>query len=524
VESPDLEVRQSQGRRLALRNGETIARRQQMQDRSHLRAITGICAVAATRIFFRSRFLYDVDSVNFALALQRFDPAVHQPHPPGYFLYICLGRLLNGLIPDANAALVTLSIGASCGAAWMLYLLTREWFHREAALLSILLFLVSPLCWFHGIVALTYIVEAFFSACIGYLCWRVYTGSSRLAVPASIVLGIAAGFRPSTALFLGPLWLFSIWRVPGRRRWLAILAAGAAILAWFVPMTEAAGGIRQYFAAFEHLWSAVPGRRTTLASPWLAVARIATIGWIFVLCFGSASLLLFRKNPGGCAKPDHRRFCALWIIPGLLFFAFVFLNYVNSGYLLILSPPVFAILASRLHAFLAAPDRRLRWIVIAAGVSANCAVFGFAPLYCTYASVHKFERNLGAITDELRSGVAPARTLIVGFDSHFLGYRHAGYYLPGFTTAQYPEVPFGNRTKVFLMRDGDTRVVDQLAARDFDRFILFPLPDGAGYAGHLEGVLQKLPPGTMSQVTVGDREFLAGPASALRFLFPATFK
>jgi hypothetical protein len=32
-----------------------------------------------------------------------------------------------------------------------------------------LLFLLSPLAWFHGIVALTYGVEAFFSALVGYL-------------------------------------------------------------------------------------------------------------------------------------------------------------------------------------------------------------------------------------------------------------------------------------------------------------------------------------------------------------------
>jgi hypothetical protein len=37
-------------------------------------------------------------------------------HPPGYFLYVCLGRL-NLLIPDANAALVAISVAASCGAA-----------------------------------------------------------------------------------------------------------------------------------------------------------------------------------------------------------------------------------------------------------------------------------------------------------------------------------------------------------------------------------------------------------------------
>src|ERR1700693_554471 len=100
--------------------------------------------------------------------------------------------------------------------------------------MGLLLFLVSPLCWFHGIVALTYIVEAFFSALIGYLCWRVYTGESRLAGLASIALAVAAGFRPSTALFLGALWLISIRRTHGMYRLLAVVCMAGGLLAWLI--------------------------------------------------------------------------------------------------------------------------------------------------------------------------------------------------------------------------------------------------------------------------------------------------
>src|SRR5437763_10034270 len=92
-----------------------------------------IGAVALTRLLFSSHFLYDIDSVNFALALDRFDPSVHHPHPPGYFLYICLGRLVNTLFHNANSALVAISIAASCGAAALIHALTGEWFGRKAA-------------------------------------------------------------------------------------------------------------------------------------------------------------------------------------------------------------------------------------------------------------------------------------------------------------------------------------------------------------------------------------------------------
>ena len=85
--------------------------------RPDIYAIVAICAIALSRILFRSRLLYDIDSVNFALAISRFDPAAHQPHPPGYFLYVCLARLVNRFAGDPNTALVAISIGASCAAA-----------------------------------------------------------------------------------------------------------------------------------------------------------------------------------------------------------------------------------------------------------------------------------------------------------------------------------------------------------------------------------------------------------------------
>src|SRR5712692_2607113 len=169
-----------------------------MKTRRWLECALLASAVVLTRFIFRSHYLYDIDSVNFALALDRFDPTVYQPHPPGYFLYVCLGRLANALFNDANTALVAISIAASAAAVVLIYILTENWFGRNPALFAGLIFLFSPLSWFHGTVALTYVVEAFFSALVGYLCWRTYSGDSRWLIPASIALGLAAGFRPSS--------------------------------------------------------------------------------------------------------------------------------------------------------------------------------------------------------------------------------------------------------------------------------------------------------------------------------------
>jgi len=43
-------------------------------------------------LFFLPRTLEDLDSINFALGVRHFDVAEHQPHPPGYPLYILAAK------------------------------------------------------------------------------------------------------------------------------------------------------------------------------------------------------------------------------------------------------------------------------------------------------------------------------------------------------------------------------------------------------------------------------------------------
>ena len=96
--------------------------------------------------------------------------------------------------------------------------------------------------------------------------------------------------------------------------------------------------------------------------------------------------------------------------------------------------------------------------------------------------------------------------MIVGFDSHFLGYRHAGYYLPAYTVAQYPEVRLVRGMRVFAMEHGDTRLVDILPLTGFKNFLLFPLPaDDREYRDYMDKVRARFPPGALRTVSAGRR-------------------
>jgi hypothetical protein len=485
-----------------------------------------VTVTAASRWLTRSHLLYDLDSVNFALALDHFDPATHQPHPPGYFLYVLLGRVLRVLTQDSNAALVFMSIAASCGLAILVYKLTEEWGgSRSAAIIASLAFIVSPLAWFHGTVALTYIVEAFFSALIGWFCWRARSRESLpQAVAAAAILGLAAGFRQSSALFLVPLVLYAAYPL-GWRACLRVCGTALAVgAAWFVPMLWMVGvGPARYFGALWDLWTIVPGTESVLQSNLaMSMARGATVAFILGLTVGLGAVFFGMR----IAAPLNRKrslFCAVWMCPALLFFTFVFLRFVNSGYLLLVTPPLFALLGIRANAWAEAKTNRLGPVLLATAVVAvNLTLYFAAPLYCTYGEVRRFERDLQAAVARVRLVAKPSESVLVGFDAHFFGYRHAAYYLPEFQLLQYPELKYPAGARVFTVRGRETSVVSSIDVSSYRQVVFFPLPEGAAYSDYLNKALSVLPDNSAKPVGTTGGEVLQAPISALSLLFPQT--
>ena len=89
--------------------------------------------------------LYNWDAVQFALALAEYDVGKHQPHPPGYILYVVLGRLVNAWLGDPAAAYVLLAVVFSGLTTFVVYLLARAIYDRATALAAATLLAVSPL-------------------------------------------------------------------------------------------------------------------------------------------------------------------------------------------------------------------------------------------------------------------------------------------------------------------------------------------------------------------------------------------
>lgn len=500
--------------------------RQSVADCSTLVALTGL-----TRLAFATRYPYDLDSVNFLLGLAEFDPQVHQPHPPGYYLYVQAGRLAQRLFAEPHTGLVFLSVLASCGSVVLIYALAREWFHRKAAIAAGLMFVLSPLCWFYGTVALTYLPEAFFAALVGFLSWRTYSGNAAYALPGAIALGLACGVRQSSLLFLGPVWLLSLSAVRARRAILSVIALGVVVAAWFFPMLQESGGVDRYFASLSDLWNRVAARNALIGTsddsliPALGnlADRIYTLFRVCALCFlAAAPLPLLRRFP----PMDRRKraFLWTWLLPGGAFFLLVFLPFVNSGYFLVLGPPLFAVLGCQAVEWMenssAKPSQK--WVFGSLLAMASLVVFLYAPLYFSRARVEFIEGELARAQAAVRQLSDPESTLVVAFDFHMLGFRHAGYLLPEYLTLQFPEMPFEDGPRVFAMQQSKTFLCAAPPIESYREFILFPVPNTGVPAEYMEKVLSRFPPGRLRRQNVRGQDFVVGSAADLQWLFPVT--
>ena len=82
-----------------------------MDERQDLKAFwIAICVLLVlTRLPAMASYL-SIDNVNLALSLEKFDPRIHQPQPPGYPLFVLFGRVINFFFHNAERSFVVISL------------------------------------------------------------------------------------------------------------------------------------------------------------------------------------------------------------------------------------------------------------------------------------------------------------------------------------------------------------------------------------------------------------------------------
>ncbi|MBI5680175.1 MAG: glycosyltransferase family 39 protein [Methanobacterium sp.] len=314
--------------------------------------------IVITRLPFVSKYLYEWDSVNYAIGFENFNILNHQPHPPGYIFYVYLGRGINTFFNDPNNTMIFISILFSVLTVLLIYFLAKQMFSRQIAIIASILLVFNPLFWYYGEIATIYPSEAFFATLIAYMSYMVFKGNEKYFYPSALVLGLAGGFRQDLIIFMFPLWFFCLFynkREP-LRLLKAILVLIPSVLVWFIPTIILSGGYEQYSQASATLYkmcfprtsllfgSSIANRLSDLGAftAWTGLA-LTFAGIIIMALFHKyvekGPLHLFKEN-----MRDYRvMFLVLWFLPASIIYLLIHLA--KPGYMLVFVPALAIVIA-----------------------------------------------------------------------------------------------------------------------------------------------------------------------------------
>jgi hypothetical protein len=381
--------------------------------------------------------LEDIDSVNFALGIRDFEISDHRPHPPGYPIYVALGKigvLVTRSVVDAQAPAsaveaTTLSVLSLIGALIAIVLLYRlfgtlsataaqaggdvvtpPWrYFNPTALAATALTATAPLFWYLAVRPMSDVpglASALAAqACLGLAWWRQQpdpTGdrrlnptrmaaSGRMIVLGALLAAVSVGFRSQNAILTLPFLLGVLVDRIGRGFGGAAIGASVALvvgtLLWAVPLVAASGGADAYLAALGSQagedFAGVQMLYLDPTSPRLvafALLRTLIHPWDSVL-LGSAITALAAAGIVALAVYDRRSLVALALLAfPYLVFHLLFHDTTFVRYALPLVPAT-VLLAVRGAEFVA---RRAALPVI--GAAALWAVSIAAPVLAAYGS------------------------------------------------------------------------------------------------------------------------------------------
>ncbi len=269
-----------------------------------------------TRLPAMAQFL-SIDNVNLAFSLERFDPRVHQPQPPGYPLFVVFARLINLVFHDAVRTFKAASLLVSGLCLPLAYAVGKRLFGAWAGRAGVLLLMVAPPFWFASLEGPLRPHLALFSLLTAYCCWRCWQGEESFVIWGAIALGIGSGFRPDLGGYLFPLWLLSAWMgtrsVYALVRGLGVMAI--IVFAWLGGMAFAVGGFEELLKLNANYIVSQSSRQTVARQIGRLVVwnGTAAIAWLWAV-----PVFLRTRERLSLVSPQAF-FIVAWVLPGLIF-------------------------------------------------------------------------------------------------------------------------------------------------------------------------------------------------------------
>ena len=344
--------------------------------KNNLYIILSIFVLVVFSLPFFSQYLYNWDAGQFALGLENYSIIQHQPHPPGYPIFIGLGKILN-IWFSANFSLNIVSLLFAALAVIFLFLLSRILLKNQALAVVTTCFLIfNPVFWFYRELALTYTIDAFIGIFLVWNFLKIKENNNYLYL-SSLILGLAGGFRPTLIILLFPLFClnyFYIKKPKAKKIIISMIILIITILTWFIPMIIVSGGFSDYWFAWQNLTKA-SAEETSLTAQQIktfSAVLVAGINVLFIPLFFSLYLFIKQKMYRKIKQRPFFWIIILWFIPATTVYCLA--HFGQPGYILLILP-IFIILSIWGIKYL--NDRKWGRIIILLAIFIQASMFIF---------------------------------------------------------------------------------------------------------------------------------------------------
>jgi hypothetical protein len=306
-----------------------------------------ILLIILTRVFLFKNFFHEWDSINFALAIKKFNIYADQPHPPGYSILVLMSKLIYIFIKDELRSLQILSVIFSIlGVIIFYYFLKYLTKNEKYSFFGTIIFSFSSIFYFYGTVEDIYVSEVFLTLLIGFLSFLTLFDKKKSYL-LSIFYGLGGGIRFNSLIFFFPLILYIFIKIKLKFKEILInlLLILIFILIWYIPTIYSGGGIKIHSFHSKTLFTWVLGTSIFFDNYYWIKNTFLT----FILFLKETLISIIILIYMFIKRKDNLNFLLIWIVPSLLFYFLI--HAPKVGYYLTVIPPLYLFLFYKLFHF-----------------------------------------------------------------------------------------------------------------------------------------------------------------------------
>lgn len=398
------------------------------------------------RLYLRSNYLDDYDSVQFIMGLKDYSIVNHQPHPPGYPVYIFLGRITDLFFNDGLESFTFMSALFGSLALIPTYLLAKDLFGLRVGILSSIILSLAPAEMLFSVVVMSDIVSMFFIAATVYL---LYSGlnSTKCLYLGSFILGVTMGVRQTDILLIFIFIIILFYKKNQKEFLTSLILLSLGVTLWLVPVIVDTG-VSNFIYAQSTQGKAASDMGTlnslgglnlsSLIVTVKALISLLKIGWsnsIIPFSLIAIGALIYRIKDSKKLLAEKWQVILLgWMIP--YFLLFIFVTYLEfPRYLLPIFPPMAIIFG---YSSIRLIDKiNIKYIkevlaIIIILIIISMAAYSISGAY----ELHKSVPAPVSAANLIKESYNPNTTIILAYES----LRHFQYYIPEFSVKWEPSV------------------------------------------------------------------------------------